>query len=82
MDKTHVILSSYVKGNELQVERNEFLEGHVSIKVHADIRGGFIHSRGLSLFPFLPFTIHQFSINSPCFPPSFDLCILHAHLEK
>jgi hypothetical protein len=28
------------EGNELQVEKSEFLEGHVSIRVHACIFGG------------------------------------------
>jgi hypothetical protein len=40
MDITYAILSSYEKENETQVERNEFLEGHVSIWAHEDLCGG------------------------------------------
>jgi hypothetical protein len=32
----YFILSSYGKENELQVERNELLEGHVSSRAHAN----------------------------------------------
>ena len=41
MDKSHVILSSYVKGNVLQVERAELMESQVSSKVHAISVGKF-----------------------------------------